>query len=338
VKALVYTAPRKLELQELSVPEVRVGMALVRVRAAGVCGSDLDGFLGRTKRRVPPLVLGHEFSGEIAELGSGVQEFEPGERVAVYPLIPCGCCRYCATGRHNICPERKAYGLDFHGGFSEYVCAPSENLFRMSSGMSFVEGALVEPLANAVHVLDRVPQVEGATALVYGAGSIGVIVLWLAKRLGASRVALVDTSAQRLAKTKALGADLLVNALESNPVEVILEWTGGRGVDFAIDAVGHSVCRSNTVACLAPGGTAVWIGLAGDQTELDGQSVVTGEIEIKGSYAYSRKDFQRSIGILAEKNFPVALLVSEASLEQGQSAFDDLASRTSSLIKAVFTM
>ena len=338
MKALVYTAPRKLEIQELSVPKVRAGMALVRIRAAGVCGSDLDGFLGRSNKRVPPLVLGHEFSGEVAELGPDVQEFAAGQRVAVYPLIACGMCRYCASGRHNICPNRKVYGLDFHGAFAEYVCAPSQNLFCIPDHMGFVEGALVEPLANAVHVLDRVPEVERATALIYGAGSIGAIVLWLAKRLAVSRAAVVDINGQRLAKAKALGADLLVNAVESNPVEAILEWTGGQGVEFAIDAVGHPACRSNTAMCVAPGGTAVWIGLAGDRTQLDGRSVVTREIEIKGSYAYTRTDFQRSIAILAERTFPVALLVSEVSLEQGQAAFDDLAGPISSLMKPVFTL
>ena len=338
MRALVYTAPRELELQDVPVPRLESGTVLVRVRAVGVCGSDLEGFLGKSKRRVPPLVLGHEFSGEVAELGPGVRDFRVGDRVAVYPLIPCGRCRYCALGRQHICPERKVYGLDFHGALAEYVCAPRASLFRLPADMSFVQGALVEPLANAVHALGRVPQVEGATALVYGVGPIGMLIFWLARRLKTERVAVVDINPHRLGTAKELGADLVVNGSQSNPVQAILEWTEGRGVDFAVDAVGHPDCRANTVACAARGGTVVWIGLGGDPTELDGRSVVTREIEIKGSYAYGLKDFERSMSILAEKTFPIASFVSEARLEQGQSMFDDLASGASSLMKLVFTM
>ena len=165
-----------------------------------------------------------------------------------------------------------------------------------------------------------------------------MFIFWLARRLKSERVAVVDINPHRLGRAKELGADLVVNGFQSNPVQAILEWTQGRGVDFAVDAVGHPDCRASTVACAARGRTVVWIGLGGDRTELDGRSVVTREIEIKGSYAYGLKDFERSMSILAEKNFPIASLVTEARLEQGQSMFEDLASGVSSLMKLVFTM
>ena len=165
-----------------------------------------------------------------------------------------------------------------------------------------------------------------------------MLILWLARRLKTERIAVVDINPHRLGTAKELGADLVVNGFQSNPVQAILEWTDGRGVDFAVDAVGHPDCRANAVTCAAHGGTVVWIGLGGDQTELDGRSVVTREIEIKGSYAYGLKDFERSMSILAEKTFPMASLVREARLEQGQSMFEDLASGVSSLMKLVFTM
>jgi len=338
MRALVYTAPRKLELQELPAPEVRPDEVLVRIRAVGVCGSDLDGFLGKSKKRVPPLVLGHEFSGEVVQVGAGVKDFHGGEMVAVYPLVFCGECRYCAAGRQQICPNRKVYGLDLHGGLAEYVSAPSKCLFRMPAGMSFAEGALVEPLATAIHAISRYADIQGATALVYGGGPIGTLVCWVAKYLGAERIAVVDINPKRLAKLKELGADWTVDGNDGDSVRAIPGWAGDRGVDLVVDAVGSSACRANAVACVSSGGMVVWIGLAGDMCEVDARTVVTREIEIKGSYAYGLKDFGRALSILAEGAFPATVFASDAQLEDGQAIFEELATGRSALMKAIFKL
>lgn len=336
MKALVYVAPRRVELRELPTPRVKSNDVLIRIRAVGVCGSDLDGFLGRSKKRVPPLVLGHEFSGEIVQVGPDVPGLRIGEAVAVYPLVTCGHCEYCKTNRHQICPTRRVYGLDFHGALAEYVSAPKQCLFRMPAGMSFLEGALVEPLANALHVLQSCSPVEGQTGLVYGAGPIGLFAFWVAKHFGARRVAAVDLNLNRLSILTKLGADLVVQASEQDPVKTILEWTEGRGVDFAVEAVGKSICRQNVIACTAPGGTAVWIGLGEDLCEIDGRAIVTREIKIKGSYAYGLEDFGRALSLLEQKTLPIRSFISEAKLDQGQAIFEELASGHSSLMKAIF--
>ena len=205
MKALVYTAPRRVELQELPEPPVNPNEVLVGIRAVGVCGSDLEGFLGRSKKRVPPLVLGHEFCGEIVKIGKDICGFRVGDAVAVYPLVTCGQCEYCKSQRHQICPARKVYGLDRHGALAEYVSAPEGCLFRIPPGMTFQEGALVEPLANALHVLERCPALEGKTGLVYGGGPIGLLVFWAAKHFGLRRVAVVDLNPRRLAIFEKLG-------------------------------------------------------------------------------------------------------------------------------------
>ena len=336
MRALVYTAPRHLEIQDLPSPEPKPGEFLVRVRAAGVCGSDLDGFLGKSKKRVPPLVLGHEFSGEIVNSGNGAPDFCAGDRVAVFPLISCGQCSYCRSSRHHICPARRVYGLDFHGGLAECVSAPPACLFKLPESMSFLEGALVEPLANAVHVLGRLPSVQGKTGVVYGAGPIGALVGCAAKYFGASRLAVVDINANRLEKMKGLGADLVIHGRSQDVVKEVVEWAGGQGVDFAVDAVGRPACRRNVLAMLAPGSTTVWIGLGEDACELDGRAIVTRELEIKGSYAYGLKDFARALDILAERVFPIQQFVSEKPLESGQQIFEELASGQSALMKVVF--
>jgi threonine dehydrogenase-like Zn-dependent dehydrogenase len=337
MKALVYTAPRQLEIRELPVPEVNSNELLVRVRAAGVCGSDLDGFLGKSKKRVPPLVLGHEFSGEVIIPQNCTTELRAGDRVAVFPLMSCGKCRYCRSGLHHICPTRRVYGLDFHGGLAEYVAAPLACLFKLPESMSFAEGALVEPLANAIHVLGRLPSIQDRSGVVYGAGPIGALVCWTAKYLGAARVAVVDMNPNRLAKMKDLGADLLFHARsDRDVVNDALEWTGGKGTDFAVDAVGHGACRRNILAMMAPGSAAVWVGLGEDSCELNGRAIVTRELEIRGSYAYGFKDFAQALEILARHVFPVPHFVSERPLESGQQVFEELAGGQSGLMKVVF--
>ena len=335
MKALVYTSPRQLQMLDLADPTPKTGEVLLRIRAVGVCGSDLHGFLGRSRKRVPPLVLGHEFTGEVADVGQAAG-FESGDEVAVYPIISCGICGYCTSDRENLCPSKRVYGLDLHGGLAEYVCAPARCLFRLPSGMSFLEGSLIEPLANAVHVLKRLPDVRGQSGLIYGAGPIGMLCAFVAAQFGARRIAVVDRNPHRLASMNRLGANRTVDATAEDPLRSILEWTGGNGVDFSIDAVGNTACRRNTIDCTAAGGAVVCIGLEEEVCEVDTRPLVTREVDLKGSYAYTRADFAEAISLLDRKLLPWEDVVTKAQLIQGQAIFDDLASGSSAIMKAVF--
>ncbi|PYT21009.1 MAG: galactitol-1-phosphate 5-dehydrogenase [Acidobacteria bacterium] len=334
MKALVYTAPLRLEMRELADPQPKAGEVLVRIRAVGVCGSDLNGFLGRSKKRVPPLVLGHEFSGEVAT-SDGVGDIALGAAVAVYPIVSCGTCEYCVTQRDNLCAARQVYGLDFHGGLAEYASVPARCLFRMPPSISFVEGSLVEPLANAIHVVGRCGAIRGRTGLIYGAGPIGILCALVTKQNGA-RIAVVDRNVHRLTRTKELTAALAVDATALDPVTSVIEWTGGRGVDFAIDAVGTAQCRQNSIACTASGGAVICIGLEDEVCAVDTRPIVTREVDVKGAYAYTRPDFAEALSMLARKLLPWESLVTKSALPQGQAIFDDLASGHSSILKAVF--
>jgi L-iditol 2-dehydrogenase len=334
MKALVYTAPRHLEMLDLPEPKPKAGEVLVKIRAVGVCGSDLHGFLGRSKKRVPPLVLGHEFCGEVATSGRA-EDIALGAAVAVYPIVSCGACEYCITQRDNLCATRQVYGLDFHGGLAEFASVPTRCLFPIPASMSFVEGSLVEPLANAIHIVGRCGPVHGRTGLIYGAGPIGILCALVAKQSGA-RIAIVDRNAHRLTKTKELGADLTVDASARDPVTSILEWTNGRGVDFSIDAVGTAQCRENSIACTATGGAVICIGLEDEICAVNTRPIVTREVDLKGAYAYTRLDFAEALSMLERKRLPAELLVTKADLAQGQAIFDDLASGHSSILKAVF--
>jgi len=336
MKALVYTAPRRLEMLELTDPVPKNGEVLVRVRATGVCGSDLHGFLGRSKKRVPPLILGHEFTGEVAASKDGDPGIAPGSAVAVYPIVSCGTCEYCASEREHLCLARRVYGLDFHGGLAEYAAVPRRCLFPIPASMSFVEGSLIEPLANAVHVVRRCPDVRGRTGLVYGAGPIGMLCAFVARQQGAKVIIVVDHNAHRLERLKELAADITIDSSQRDPVASLLEQTGGRGVDFAIDAVGNAECRQNCITCTASGCTVVCIGLEEEVCSVDTRPVVTREVDVRGAYAYSRSDFTEALSMLDRKLLPWSRLVTKTGLAQGQAIFDDLATGHSSILKAVF--
>ena len=320
---------------ELADPVPKAGEVLVRIHAVGVCGSDLHGFLGRSKKRVAPLVLGHEFSGEVAA-SDGAGDIAFGAAVAIYPIVSCGVCEYCVTQRDHLCPARQVYGLDFHGGLAEFASVPARCLFPIPPSMSFVEGSLVEPLANAIHVVRRCGDVGGRTGMVYGAGPIGMLCAFVAKQSGARAIAVVDRNTHRLTKAGELAADLVVDAAAQDPVTSVLEWTQGRGVDFAIDAVGTAQCRQNSIACAASGGTVICIGLEDEVCAVDTRPVVTREVDVKGAYAYTRPNFAEAISMLERRLLPWQPLVTKAGLLQGQAIFKDLASGNSTILKAVF--
>ena len=323
-------------MRDISEPQFDSGDVVVRVKACGVCGSDLHGFLGKSRKRVPPLVLGHEFSGDVVESGSSTR-FRNGSPAAVYPLLCCGKCRYCNSGRENLCPSRRVFGLDLHRGLAEFVAAPEDCVFPLPAGMTYVEGTLVEPLANALHVVSRIPTVRGATGLVYGAGPIGLLSLFAAKHAGAARMAVVDRNQHRLRTARDFGAELVIDASGQDPLEVIRDWTeNGYGVDFSVDAVGKDVCRHNAAACTAAGGTLACIGLDQEVCSVDTRPFVVRELNVNGAYAYTRKEFATALEMLAAHTFPCEEFVTTANIDAGQQIFEELAGGQSTILKAVF--
>lgn len=336
MKALVYTGPRTLEVRDIGEPQLGAGDVLVRVEACGVCGSDLHGFLGKSGKRIPPLVLGHEFCGDLIHIGNSTR-FDIGSAAAIYPLLCCRECTYCASGRENLCPSRKVFGLDLHGGLAEFVAVPEECVFPLPAGMTHIEGALVEPLANALHVVSRIPQLRGGTGLIYGAGPIGLLSLFAAKEAGAARLLVVDRNQLRLGRALEFGAERVINASREDPVKAVRDWTAnGYGVDFSVDAVGNDLCRRNAAACTASGGTVVCIGLDQEICSVDTRPFVVRELDVRGAYAYTRQEFAKALSLLADKRFPHAAFITTASINAGQRIFEELAEGHSPILKAVF--
>lgn len=344
MKALVYTANRKLEWLDWPDPQPEAGEALVRVEACGVCGSDVHGWQGKSRGRVPPLVLGHEMAGRVAGTAAGQSPAAtPGARVAVYPVIGCGNCRYCLAGREALCRRRRLLGLHVAGGLAEYLKAPVQNLFLLPESVSVTGGALVEPLANALHFVRSACATPGP-ALIMGAGAIGLLMLIAARRerLPAKaepafpRLAVAEVNPHRAAMARALGADLVVDPRSPGAVEELQQFFGEDGCRVAFDAAGFTASRHLALKVVASGGMAVLAGMGDEETPFDCVEVIRREIRLTGVYGYSRAEFQQAIDWLAAGKVPYQDWVTEASLQNGQRIFEQLTAPGCQLIKAVF--
>jgi (R,R)-butanediol dehydrogenase / meso-butanediol dehydrogenase / diacetyl reductase len=337
VKAMVWKGPEEMSVEEMPEPEVGQGAAIVRPEAVGICGSEVEGYLGKMGNRTPPLVMGHEFSGTVVETGEGVNESLVGRTVTVNPLYVDGTCRMCQIGLKNLCPNRGLIGIHQPGGFAEYVRVPAENIYPLPEKLSDAArvGALAEPLANAVHAvslgLARYDTVEHA--VIVGAGTIGLMCLQAAALSGVENVQVVEPNEARREQALELGARAAFSS-GAEAWEALEEPTEGLGADLVIDAVGAEVTRRMaTEELLRPGGRAVMIGLHDDDTTLGFHHVVRGQLDIQGSYTYTDKDFETAIGWLVEGRAGLGELPSVLPLDRGPEAFAELVKGPSAQIK-----
>lgn len=327
MRALVYTAPGEIVVRDEPEPRPRAGDVLIRVAAVGICGSELEGFASRSPRRVPPLVMGHEFGGTVVELGDGVERLQLGDRVAVNPLIPCGRCDLCRRGASNACRDRALIGLKRPGAFAELVAAPESTAHVLPEGVPFGLAAMAEPLANAVHAV-RISgtSMPGARVLVMGAGTIGLMCVHVAALAGASRVLVVDVDDRRLDVATTSGASHVANGRTDDVDAVAHGVTGGLGFDLALDAVGREETRRHSLRALSPLGTAVWIGLAADEMGLSAYEIVLQERRVQGSYAYAEDDYARALDLITSGTVRLETLIQRFPLEEGAAVFRDLLS------------
>jgi L-iditol 2-dehydrogenase len=288
MKALLLSAPSQLELVDFPEPSPAADEVLLRVRACGICGSDIHGWDGSTGRRRPPLIMGHEASGEIVSVGPQVEGWRVGERVTFDSTISCGKCGPCQRGHINLCENRRVLGVApveyrQHGAFAEYVTLPARILYRLPDTLSFEQAAMVEPVSIAIHAIQRVRIAPTDTAVVVGSGMIGLFVIQALRWAGAARIIAVDLEPKRLALARELGAtDTLQSDLCDVPAEVA-RLTGGPGADLAFEVVGVSPTLNLAIACLRRGGSAVLVGNLAAKTDFPLQAVVTRELTLYGT-------------------------------------------------------
>jgi threonine dehydrogenase-like Zn-dependent dehydrogenase len=315
VRALVWHGPNRMTVEDMPDPTPKAGEVVVRSEAAGICGSEVEGYLGMMSNRVPPLVMGHEFAGVVSAVGEGIDPAWAGKRVAINPIVGCGRCAYCMRGQRNLCPDRHLVGVAVPGGFAGSVAVPARCLFEMPSGMDPRVGALAEPLANGVHAIRKAAPEGVARAVVIGAGTIGLACMQAALLHGIAEVTVVERHPARRDHAVRLGAYAAhATTQELKP-----------GADLVVDAAGTESTRLAAVEMLSPAGTAVFIGMHSDETPLPWRRVVRGNHTIRGVFGYEDSDFQHALDLLAAGRAGIGILKEILPLERGPAAFAELA-------------
>ncbi len=340
MKALVLTAYEQLAVEEVPSPTAGPDEVLVQVEACGICGSDVHGYDGTSGRRIPPIVMGHEASGIIAAVGSEVSGFAAGDRVTFDSTVYCGHCDYCLRGEVNLCDDRQVVGVscgDYRreGAFAEYVRVPQRILYKLPPGLSFAEAAMLEAVSVALHAV-RVSQLRGGeTALVIGAGMIGLLTLQAAKASGCSRVMVADVDSTRLELARACGADDVIIGSGADLLQTILAKAGGRGVDVVFEAVGRNETVASAIDAVRKGGTVTLIGNITPEVKLPLQKVVSREIRLQGTAAsageYPQAMEWMTSGVINVKR----LITAVAPLVDGPQWFKRLHAREPNLMKIV---
>ena len=340
MKGLLLKQYMELEVTDLPQPEIGPGEVLVRVRACGICGSDVHGLDGSTGRRIPPLVMGHEAAGVIAEAGRNVKQWKAGDRVTFDSTVSCGHCHFCRRGDINLCDNRQVLGVscgDYrrNGAFAEYVAVPENILYRLPDALSFDHAAMIEAVSIAVHAVNLTPRSLGDTAVVVGSGMIGQLTIQAAKVAGFSRVFAVDVDDAKLERAGKLGADETFNSKTCDAAAEIVARTGGHGADAALEAVGAADPIRTAIASVRKGGTVTLIGNIAPKIELPLQAVVTRQIRLQGSCA-SSGEYPACIELLSSGAIRVDTMISARTpLEEAPSWFDRLYRHEPNLMKVI---
>ncbi len=308
MKAGLIYGKKDLRIESVPVPEVTKGKAKIEIAYAGICGSDLhiyhDGAMLEEEehplsKKKPPIILGHEFSGTVVEIGKGVTNVSPGDKVTVEPFIYCGTCEYCKKGNYNFCEFFGSLGVNDDGGFAEYCVTDARYLHKLPENMSLKEGALVEPVAVAVHAVRQSGLKVGESVAIFGAGPIGLLTLLAAKATGATKTFVVDISQERLNKAKELGAGYIIHPMNEDAVQKIVSITGN-GVDIAFEAAGVSETFTNAITSIKPGGTVSVIAIYESMVPFDPNILFEKEGKIFFSRGYAN-EYQEVIELIAHQ-------------------------------------
>lgn len=335
MKALVYCGAHDLRWDDWHEQPPEAGEVIVNVRAVGICGSDLHGYTGESGRRVPPMIMGHEATGIVSQIGESVPGTWIGARVIVQPFVACGTCDFCQRGQRNLCRRRRFYGGNIDGAMLERFRVPVANLVPLPDTLDFATGTLTEPFAVALHAVRQAGDLLGKQVLIAGCGPIGLLTLVAARRAGAQSIRITDVNPARLEAARRLGADQAINvaeaALQPTPNAPDAE------VDTAFDAVGITATLGQALNAVRPGGTVIALG--GWRTvEVNLAPFVAREITLRGTFNFTPDEFDLARGLLADRIFdPACLITGVEPLRGGAQVFARLAQGQGDSIKVVLT-
>lgn len=340
MKALVLEEYKKLVVKDAPDPVAAEDEVRIKVEACGICGSDIHGFDGSSGRRQPPVIMGHEAAGVVESVGAAVGDIEPGLRVTFDPMLSCGECDYCQRGETNLCDSRKVLGVSCDefkrdGAFAEYVTVPARNLYAVPDEVPFAHACMTEPVTVATHAINRTPVKQGDTAVVVGAGMIGLLTLQALKVAGATTVIAVDLADEKLTVSKELGAAHTLNPKNDKVVEAIMDLTNGRGVDVAVEVVGATPTLQTAIDCTRRGGSITLVGNLAPKVDFAMQAAVTRELTLYGSCA-SNTEFPDALKLMQSGQIQVdPLITARAKLEECPGWFDRLYAAEPGLMKVI---
>lgn len=342
MKALLLSEYRRLEVTDLPSPTPAPDEVLIRVSACGICGSDVHGYDGSSGRRIPPIVMGHEAAGIVAGVGGNVRKVAEGERVTFDSTVFCGTCPFCRRGEINLCDNRNVLGVscgDYRraGAFAEFVAVPERIVHRLPDSLAYPHAAMLEAVSVALHAVSLSQVTSGQSALVLGAGMIGLLTMQALRVAGCSSLYVADVDATRLKLASSLGATETLFATGADLVSKISSLTKGQGVDIAVEAVGINDTVTAAVNCVRKGGTVTLVGNIAKEVTLPLQKVVTRQIRMQGSCA-SAGEYPQAIELVSSGKIQVQpLITAVAPLEDGPRWFERLYSREPNLMKVVLT-
>lgn len=325
MKAVVFSGVGKgIAVQDVPVPTIKDEHdVLIRIRECGICGSDLAILEGRHPSH-PPVILGHELSGEVLAVGTAVANVAPGDHVVVDPNLSCGVCVPCRLGRRNMCQNMVEMGISRDGGFAEQMVAPDTFTYKVDRKLSWQEGALIEPLACVAHGFARSRIKPDETAVVYGAGPMGLLWVAMLKRAGVRKIMSVELSQKRRDAARALGADVVIDPAKEDPVGAVMNQTEGVGADVAVEMIGRAETVENAVRAAGMGGRVIIMGVARKEAKAQVApfELMLKEVEVIGSNA-NATGFVPAIRLIQSGEIPVEKIVShELPIGEAVRAFD----------------
>jgi 2-desacetyl-2-hydroxyethyl bacteriochlorophyllide A dehydrogenase len=326
MRAVVLTDVETIEVKDIEVPAHGPDEVLIRVGAGGICGSDIHAYRGHHPFRRPPVVMGHEAAGEVVEVGDGVTDLRPGDRVAVEPQIACMSCPLCLRGLTNLCQSARRPGFGWGGTFAEYMMAPRRVVYRLGRETPFELGALVEPAAVAMRAFRRGDVRLGDRVAVLGAGPIGGLIAHIADRAHPGALMVSDIKAFNLRFIEALGIQDAVNASETDVVEAGRALTGGEGFDVVFVTSPNDSGLIDAVQLARPGGRVVQVAIYGRQIPFDATQAVLREVEVRASLTYSPDDFRLTAQMIGDGTLDAeAFITHRYALDAAAEAFSDIA-------------
>jgi L-iditol 2-dehydrogenase len=338
MKAAVFTAPFRIEVQEVPEPKPGPHGVKIKVKAAGICGSEVHAYNGTHPFRHPPAIMGHELSGEVAEVGSAVKGFKTGARVLVEPQKTCGSCMYCQGSDYYVCKQKVVLGTTtWDGAFGEYVVAPEQIVYHLPDNMTFEQGALVEPLAVGLHAVRQSSVRLGSSVVIIGCGTIGLATMACAQAQGAGQIVGVDVLDFNLKMAEKMGATRLVNPKREKLTEVIAKEVHPAGAEIGFDAAGYPSVVDDLLSVVRRKGEIILVALYEEPVVIKNSfGIIGGEMRIKGVQMYNRDDFQAAIDMIRLGRVEVKPLVSHRlPVEEAQKGLEILYRKTEEVIKVL---